>query len=83
MRLLVIGARGFLGAHVRHRACAAGLDVVTAGRTVLPGSPCHQPVDITADDPGRIAAMLAEVVPDAVVNCAGATAWPTRCTGHG
>jgi nucleoside-diphosphate-sugar epimerase len=74
MRLLVIGASGFLGAHVRRRASAAGLDVVTAGRSELPGSHRHQVVDLAADDPAEISAMLAQVAPDAVVNCAGATA---------
>jgi nucleoside-diphosphate-sugar epimerase len=74
MRLLVLGGSGFLGGHVRRRARAAGLDVVTAGRSGLPDSPGHRVVDLAADDPARIAAMLAEVSPDAVVNCAGATA---------
>jgi len=59
MRLLVIGATGFLGAHVLHRARAAGMDVITAGRSELPDSPRHQLVDLAADDPGRIAGMLA------------------------
>jgi NDP-hexose 4-ketoreductase len=76
MRLLVIGASGFLGAHIRHRARALGLDVVTAGRSGLPDSPRHRRVDLAADDPARIAAMLADVAPDAVVNCAGATVGP-------
>jgi len=70
---MVIGASGFLGAHVRHRACAAGLEVVTAGRSELPGSPRHQPVDLAVETPARIAAILADMAPDAVVNCAGAT----------
>ena len=74
MRLMVIGASGFLGAHVRHRASAAGIDVVTAGRSGLPDSARHEPVDLAGDDPDRIAAMLEDVAPDAVVNCAGATA---------
>ena len=73
MRVLVIGASGFLGAHVRHRACAAGMQVVTAGRSGLPGSPGHQRVDLAADDPARIAALLTDVDPGAVVNCAGVT----------
>jgi nucleoside-diphosphate-sugar epimerase len=71
---MVIGASGFIGAHMRHRAAAAGVDVVTAGRSELPDSPRHQLVDLAGDDPARIAAMLADVAPDAVVNCAGATA---------
>jgi nucleoside-diphosphate-sugar epimerase len=49
------------------------MDVVTAGRSELPDSPRHQLVDLAVADPGRIAAMLADVAPDAVVNCAGAT----------
>jgi NDP-hexose 4-ketoreductase len=73
VRLLVIGAGGFLGAHVRHRAQAAGMDVVTAGRSELPDSPRHRLADLAADDQARIGAMVAEVAPDAVVNCAGAT----------
>ena len=39
MRLMIIGASGFLGAHVRRRALAAGAEVVTAGRSELADSP--------------------------------------------
>lgn len=74
MRLLVFGASGFLGTHVRCQATAAGMEVVTAGRSAVAGLPRHQRLDLSGDDPARIAAMLAEVAPDAVVNCAGATA---------
>jgi NDP-hexose 4-ketoreductase len=73
MRVLVIGASGFLGAHVRRRACAAGMAVVTAGRSALPDSTEHQTVDLSLDDPATVATMLAQVDPDVVVNCAGAT----------
>jgi nucleoside-diphosphate-sugar epimerase len=73
MRLLVIGAGGFLGGHVRRRACAAGMAVVTAGRSALVDSPGHQTLDLSVDDPARIAAALMSVAPDVVVNCAGAT----------
>ena len=74
MRLMIIGANGFLGAHVRRRASAAGAEVVTAGRSELADSPRHRLVDLAGEDPARFAAVLAEVAPDAVVNCAGATA---------
>ena len=74
MRLMIIGANGFLGAHVRRRALAAGAEVVTAGRSELADSPRHRLVDLAEEDPARFAAVLAEVAPDAVVNCAGATA---------
>jgi NDP-hexose 4-ketoreductase len=74
MRLLIIGASGFLGRHVRQQASAAGLGVVTAGRSGLPGSPSHQRLDLSGGDPARIAAVITSAAPDVVVNCAGATA---------
>jgi nucleoside-diphosphate-sugar epimerase len=74
MRLLIIGASGFLGRHVRHQASAAGLAVVTAGRSGWPGSPSHERLDLAGDDPAEIAAVISSVAPDAVINCAGATA---------
>jgi len=73
MRLLVIGASGFLGRHVWRQATAAGAAVVTAGRAGLPGSPAHRLVDLAAADPADIAEMIASVAPDVIVNCAGAT----------
>jgi NDP-hexose 4-ketoreductase len=73
MRLMVIGASGFLGAHVRRRALAVGMEVVTAGRSGLADSPGHQHVDLAEDAPAKITALIEDVAPDAVVNCAGAT----------
>lgn len=73
MRLMVIGASGFLGTHVRCRALAAGMEVITAGRSGPAGSRGHRPVDLAGDAPSRIASVIADVAPDAVVNCAGAT----------
>lgn len=70
---MVIGASGFLGAHIWRRASAAGAEVVTAGRYELADSPRHRLLDLAEEDPVRVAAMIAEVAPDAVVNCAGAT----------
>jgi nucleoside-diphosphate-sugar epimerase len=74
MRLLIIGAGGFIGAHVRGQAVAAGLEVATAGRSRLDGSPRHARADLAEDSPAAIAALIDEVAPDVVVNCAGATA---------
>jgi nucleoside-diphosphate-sugar epimerase len=74
MRLLIIGASGFLGRHVRLQASAAGLEVVTAGRSGWPGLPSHQRLDLSGDDAETIAAVITSVAPDAVINCAGATA---------
>ena len=74
MRLLIIGASGFLGSHVWRQASAAGMEVVTAGRSDMPGSRRHWPLDLAEEEPARIAAKLVDAAPDAVVNCAGATA---------
>jgi nucleoside-diphosphate-sugar epimerase len=73
MRLLILGASGFLGGHVWRQATAAGADVVTAGRAGLPGSPAHQRLDLAADDAADIAEIIAAVKPDAIANCAGLT----------
>lgn len=73
MRLLIIGAGGFIGAHVHGQAVSAGLEVVTAGRSGLDGPARHAHVNLAEDSPAAIAALLDEVAPDAVVNCAGAT----------
>ncbi|MGD0245663.1 MAG: NAD(P)-dependent oxidoreductase [Streptosporangiaceae bacterium] len=72
MRLMIIGASGFLGAHVRQRAAAAGAEVRTAGRSELADSPGHRLIDLAETDPAQVAAVIAEVAPDVVVNCAGA-----------
>ena len=77
-RVVVLGASGFLGRHVRERARTAGLDVVTAGRSPLPDSPAHCLVDLAGQDPARLAGALAMLAPDVVVNCAGATFGPTE-----
>ena len=74
MRILITGASSFLGGHVRREAAAAGHQVVTAGRSPVPASASHHRLDLAADGPAQIAALLARVAPDAVVNCAGATA---------
>jgi len=71
--ILVIGASGYLGRHVRDAAGAAGLDVSTAGRSPLPDSRAHCLLDLATDSPAELAATLSEQAPDVVVNCAGAT----------
>lgn len=70
MRLLVFGATGFIGRHVRERATAAGLDVLTVSRRPGQGDLCLDPAGL---DPATLAAAIGEAAPDAVVNCAGAT----------
>ena len=73
MRLLILGASGFLGGHVWRQAAAAGVEVVTAGRAGLPGSPGHRRLDLAGDAPARVADVIAAVAPDAIANCAGLT----------
>lgn len=71
MRILVLGHDGYLGRHVAAQlnSAAHGL-VLSAGR-----SAAHDiRVDLAGDSPERLAAALAEAEPDAVINCAGATA---------
>jgi nucleoside-diphosphate-sugar epimerase len=74
VRLLVLGATGFLGAHVRRRAMVAGAEVVTAARSALPDSPVHLRIDLAEDSVAAITARLSRMAPDVVVNCAGAIA---------
>jgi len=73
MRLLILGASGFLGAHVRARAVAAGMEVCTASRSGPYDPPWHRHADLAGDAPAAIAALIDDVAPDAVLNCAGAT----------
>ena len=74
MRLLIIGASGFLGRTCGARRRPQGWRSVTAGRSELPASPGTSWLDLAPDDPDGLAAMVAAVAPDVVVNCAGATA---------
>jgi nucleoside-diphosphate-sugar epimerase len=70
MRILVLGATGYLGAHV------AGLLRALPGALVLAGgrsSTADVTVDLAADRAPAVAKALASAAPDVVVNCAGAT----------
>ncbi|MFE6460831.1 NAD-dependent epimerase/dehydratase family protein [Streptomyces cinereoruber] len=70
MRILVLGAGGYLGGHVTERLRALpGARVLVGGRS--PGADVA--VDLAADRPHLLAGALAKAAPDAVVNCAGAT----------
>src|SRR5271170_6379659 len=73
MRLLIIGASGSIGTHVRGRALAAGMEVVTAGRTASLDALRHYHADLAEDPADKVAALIDEVAPDVVVNCVGAT----------
>jgi nucleoside-diphosphate-sugar epimerase len=73
MRLLIIGASGSIGTHVRGRALAAGMEVVTAGRTASLDALPHYHADLAEDPADKVAALVDEVAPDVVVNCVGAT----------
>lgn len=68
MRILLVGASGFIGRHVRDRA--VGCEVVTVSRSRGVGEVC---LDLAAATPKEVAGLIREVAPDAVVNCGGAT----------
>ncbi|KMS73112.1 NarL family transcriptional regulator [Streptomyces viridochromogenes] len=70
MRILVLGATGYLGTHVAERLrTLPGAAVFVGGRSLA----ADARVDLAADRPQDLAAALAALAPDAVVNCAGAT----------
>lgn len=65
--MLLIGARGFAGAHVREAAESAGLRVLAAGRE--PGGDGPR-CDLL--DPASVGACVEAAAPDLIVNMAGA-----------
>lgn len=74
MRLLVTGASGFLGRHVTQAALAAGHEVVGAVRTepaaALPDG-VHVAAGVDLADGDRLAAVVRDAAPDAVIHLAG------------
>ncbi|WP_101257544.1 NAD-dependent epimerase/dehydratase family protein [Streptomyces barkulensis] len=87
MRVLVLGATGYLGGHTAgHLRAQPGVRVLCAGRAAggpagppadPPAGPSvAQPVDLTVDlataAPAELASLIRRARPDAVVNCAGA-----------
>ncbi|KAB2971110.1 NAD-dependent epimerase/dehydratase family protein [Streptomyces sp. SS1-1] len=70
MHVLVLGVTGYLGTHVAGELrTLPGARVLVAGRSLA----ADVTVDLATARPRDLAAALAEVAPDAVVNCAGAT----------
>ncbi|MCB5167642.1 NAD(P)-dependent oxidoreductase [Streptomyces bambusae] len=70
MRILLLGATGYLGRHVADRLGALdGVRLLDGGRSARSG----YPADLGADSVARLAKTLAAAAPDAVVNCAGRT----------
>ena len=77
VRILVLGATGFLGGHtVRHLRALSGVRVLVGARPSGPVPPPDPTPDLTVDlataDPGELADALRALAPDAVINCAGA-----------
>lgn len=65
MRVLVLGAHGFLGRHVARAFLEAGADVTLA--------PPSRELDLTSAPPTLLDRLLAEADPEVLVNCAGRT----------
>jgi NDP-hexose 4-ketoreductase len=82
MRIMIVGASGFLGRHVLDQAEAAGLEAVTAGRSPVGAARPHVTLDITGNGADGVAAALAAAAPHVVVNCAGAIAGPPDVLAH-
>ncbi|MEV4937747.1 NAD-dependent epimerase/dehydratase family protein [Streptomyces zaomyceticus] len=69
MRILVLGAGGYLGGHVTERLRALpDTHLLVGGRSPA----ADVTVDLASDSPYELARALAKAAPDAVVNCAGA-----------
>jgi nucleoside-diphosphate-sugar epimerase len=68
MRILLFGATGFIGRHVRERA--TGAEVVTVSRRPDAGDVC---LDLASVAPIDVAMLLDDTAPDAVINCFGVT----------
>ena len=74
-KIALIGSDGFLGRHVR--SALAGHRVLSIGRSASNESGFLR-LDVVAASPATIAAALSEFAPEAVINCAGATAGTAR-----
>ncbi|MBJ7472623.1 MAG: GDP-mannose 4,6-dehydratase [Solirubrobacteraceae bacterium] len=78
MRILVTGASGFLGRHVVDAAVAGGHAVVAASRSGVIADPepgvgqrAEAVLALDLADPDRLAAMVRDAAPDAVIHLAG------------
>ena len=75
-RVLVTGATGFIGQHLCRQGVAAGLDVHTLGRRPGPNGTIDHRADLTR--PNDVAAIVAKVSPEVVVNLASpGVSWGT------
>jgi nucleoside-diphosphate-sugar epimerase len=70
-RVLVLGAGGFLGQHIRRELDSRGLKTVGTGRTARPG--VDHVIDLAGATQHELDRLISAIDPDAVVNCAGAT----------
>ncbi|MFJ5923285.1 NAD-dependent epimerase/dehydratase family protein [Kitasatospora sp. NPDC092948] len=75
MRVLLLGADGFIGRRVADRLLAEeGLQVTVLGR----GDSADIRFDLATGSPGALARFLDAVAPQVVINCAGATYGTSR-----
>ncbi len=70
-RVLVLGAGGFLGQHVRRELDSRGLKTVGVSRSA--GAAVDQVIDLAGATQHELDQLISAIDPDAVVNCAGGT----------
>ncbi|OGN82411.1 MAG: hypothetical protein A2X23_07900 [Chloroflexi bacterium GWC2_73_18] len=78
MRILVLGAGGLIGTHVRRalRADPAGHETICLGRARRDPQTAERWIifDLATGDRGELARVMREARPEAVINCSGETA---------
>lgn len=74
MRVLLIGAGGFLGGHVLRCLDSAGAEIITAVRSVPSRLAADLVIDLARDTATEVGERLADLHPDVVINCSGVTA---------
>jgi nucleoside-diphosphate-sugar epimerase len=77
-RIMVLGGTGFLGSHICDAFHAAGCAVVSVSRNGTAGPVRQVRLDLARAGVADLGALLAEAVPDVVVNAAGLAARATE-----
>ena len=76
MKILVIGANGFLGGYVVDVFKRANHDVYASAR-----SSANERIECDLSSPSQLLQLLESVSPDVIVNCAAVVDFGTDCLG--